>query len=142
MSIGGFPDLLAETRLKWWRAVDALNAASAAGDAQKVQALCANLTKGLARLIEEAQALGHAPLEPDVWETPLPDGRKLRIVRTWPERAQKVEPEDGVVTYTLEEVGRLLNSKSILGAIKTAWPGATVTEVRAKAGDLNDDIPF
>lgn len=130
-----------ETRLKWWKAMDALSAAIWNGDADQVKALTSNLVRGIDRLIEEATAAGHQPLDIDVWETPLSDGRKLRIVRTWPERAYRPDKEDGVLTYTLEEIGRLVGSYSLLGSVKNYWPAATVTAIDRNK-EPNDDIPF
>lgn len=131
-----------ETRLKWWKAVDAFNEAIATGNADRVKTLSENLIRGLERLQDEALNAGHKLLDPEIWETPLPDGRKLRVVRSHPERAYSPEKDPNVVTYTLEEVGRLLGSQTFLSAVKKEWPAATVTEVRKHKGELNDDIPF
>ena len=131
-----------ETRLKYWKAVDALNEALYTGNADRVKTLAANLVKGLHHLEDEALTANRKTLDPEIWETPLPDGRVLRVVRAWPERAYRPEDDPGVVTYTLEEVGRLLGSQAFLSAVKKEWPAAHVTEVRTKTGELNDDIPF
>jgi hypothetical protein len=131
-----------ETRLKWWKAVDALNEARFTGNADRVKTLAANLVKGLQHLEDEALTANRKTLDPEIWETPLPDGRVLRVVRTWPERAHSPDSDPNVVTYTLEEVGRLLGSQAFLSAVKKEWPAAHVTEVRSPKGDLNDDIPF
>lgn len=132
-----------ETRTRWWRAADALNAAVEANDADRVEALVANMRRGLVRLAEEAQANGQAPLSPDTIETPLPDGKVLRIVRTWPEHADRVEKDPHVVTWTVEEVARVVAAYSPVNAVKDAFPGATVTEARSQLSkELNDDIPF
>ena len=131
------------TRQKWWRAVDALNQAIYDGDADKVRRLVDNLVAGLNRLVDEAQERGAQPLQPEIWETPIEDGRTLRIVRTWPERAYRPEKDDTAVTYTLEEIGRLVASLPLLNAVKKQWPGATVEKpVSPLSKELNDDIPF
>jgi len=131
------------TRQKWWRAVDALNAAIYAGDADKVRAMVTNLCAGVDRLVAEAQERGAQPLEADVWETPIEDGRTLRIVRAWPERADKADKDPKVVTYTLEEIGRLVASLPLLNAVKKQWPGATVEKPASPLSkELNDDIPW
>ncbi len=132
-----------ETRRKWWRAVDALNQAIHDGDADKVRRLVDNLVIGIDRLVVEAQGLGAHPLAADIWQTPLEDGRTLQIVRTWPERAYRADKDPNVVTYTLEEIGRLVASLPLLNAVKKQWPGATVEKpISPLSKELNDDIPF
>ena len=131
------------TRQRWWRAIDALNLAINDGKADKVRVLVDNLIVGIDRLIAEAQERGAQPLEPDVWETPIDGGRTLRIVKTWPERAYKVEADPFILTYTLEEIGRLVTSMPLLNAVKKEWPGATVEKpVSPLSKELNDEIPF
>lgn len=132
-----------ETRAKWWRAIGALNQAIYDGDVEKVRSLVDNLVVGFDRLFVEAQERAAQPLEPEIWETMLEDGRTLKIVRTWPERAYRPQKDDQAVSYTLEEIGRLVASLPLLNAVKKQWPGATVEKpVSPLAKELNDDIPW
>jgi hypothetical protein len=130
------------TRERWWRAVAALNDAIEAQDDEKVRSMVDNLRRGIARLIEEATAAGQKPLEPETWETPLPGGRVLRIVRTWPEHAAPVDKRPGVVTWSIEEVARVLDNLPALNAVKDTFPGAAVAAVRPSKEDPNDELPF
>lgn len=131
------------TRQRWWKAVEALKLAIHEGKADRVRSLVDNLIAGLDKLADEAWNLGARPLEPDQWETQMPDGRTLRLVRTWPERAYRQEKDDKAITYTLEEVARLVASLPLLNAVKKEWPEAEVTKVRSKLSEeLNDEIPF
>jgi hypothetical protein len=138
------PDLVSdETRAKWWRAVGALNQAIYDGDANKVRSLVNNLVAGFDKLVAEALERGGRQLEPDIWQTKLEDGRTLQIVRTWPERAYRADKDPQVLTYTLEEIGRLVASLPLLNAVKKQWPGATVEKpVSPLSKELNDDIPW
>lgn len=133
-----------ETRLKWWRAVDALNRAVFANEADKVRSLVDNLIRGMNKLVEEAAAAGHKPQEADWFETPLKDGRVLRIVREWPEFATRVD-DKRIVVWSLQEVARIVEGHSVVNAVKDAFPGAMVTEARTKQPtdtELDDEIPF
>lgn len=133
-----------ELRLKWWRNVEAINQAISQNDVDAVAVAVPRMIKGIARLIEVAEAAGYKPLEPDVWETPM--GNKiLRIVRAYPEHADQVDKRPGVVTYSLEEIARIADhhSHALVNKIKEAWPGATVREVRNITEEmLDDEIPF
>lgn len=133
-----------DLRLKWWRNVDALNQAVTQNDVDAVAVAVPRMIKGIARLIEEAQAAGHKPLKPDVWETPMGD-KILRIVRAYPEHSDQVDKRPGVVTYSLEEIARIADhhSHALVNKIKETWPGATVQQVRTITQEmLDDEIPF
>lgn len=133
----------ADTRARWWRAVDALNEAIKANDADRTKALVENLIRGVGRMVEEAKAAGHAPLEPDVWTGRFKNGRTFRIVRSYPEHAARFD--DDTPTFSLEEVGRILDDHyHAVVRVKEQWPGATVLDKPRSpiAEELNDDIPF
>lgn len=134
-----------ETRERWWRAVDALNEAIKANDPDKVVGLVDNLVRGVRKLVDEAKARGAEPLSPDVWEGTMSTGRKFRIVRAWPEHAARYDDGQEVTTFTLEEVGRILDDHyHAVVRVKDQWPGAVVVDKprSAIAEELNDDIPF
>lgn len=131
------------TRQRWWRAMDAFSQAIFDGDWERTRTMADNLVKGIARLVEEAQALGATPLDPKVIEARMPSGRVLRIVQAWPKNAARVESEPDVLTWTVDEVARLVESQRMANEVKEIWPGAEVTRVRSKIGEeINDDIPF
>lgn len=131
------------TRLKWWRAVDALNEAIHANDADKTRSLVDNLIRGLDKLIDEATAAGHQPLSPDIWETPMQDGTTLRIVRSYPENAAHFDDGRTVRTFTIEEIARLVEGLPGITTTKAFFPHAVVTKVRTKSEEMVDDeIPF
>jgi len=131
------------TRQRWWRAMDAFNGAIFNGDWEGVRAMSNNLVKGVARLVEEAEALGASPLDAKVIEARMPSGRVLRIVQAWPAGAVRVESNPDVLIWTVDEVARLVESQRMVDKVKEIWPGAEVTRIRSKIGEeINDDIPF
>lgn len=57
--------------------------------------------------------------------------------------AQQIRRIDEVSTiYTLDEVCRILDSQSLINAVKDQFPGSEVTEVRRPSSDLDDELPF
>ena len=119
-----------ELRLKWWRNVEALNKAISENDVDTVEARVTGMIKGISRLIEEAKAAGQKPLEPQTWETPMGD-KVLRIVKAWPAHSDQVDKRPNVLTYSIEEVARIINAREneLVNKIKEQWPGATDREV-------------
>ena len=115
------------TRKKWWAAVAALYEAVRANDEDRVLELVQNLQKGLTKLVEEAEAAGYGPLDPDIWETPMSGGKILQIVRTFP--ADTFQPRDSeVLMWTLEDVAKLIEAQTVINQIKEQFPGAIIKE--------------
>lgn len=138
-----------ETRLKWWSAVERLNTAIDEEDANQVKHRVGVCLRGLGRLEDLARAAGHKPNPPTWWETIMPDGRVLRVVREWPEGSMAIAATetaaDGrkVVVWSMEEVARIVGSYGAANVVKDTWPGATVTKVRTVTEEaLDDEIPF
>jgi hypothetical protein len=132
-----------ETRIKWWRNVDALNRAINANDPEKVTAMVDNMVKGLQKLRDEATAAGHAKSDHRTMETALPSGGVLCVVQGWPEHAHRPEPRPNVQVYSIEEIARLIDSQfSLVQKTKALFPDAKVTNARNKYADLNDEVPF
>lgn len=135
----------AKRREAWWAGMEDLNQAIMANDPELVRQNVDNMTIGICMLIKAAEKAGEMPLVADQWETPLKDGRVLRIVRCWPENSCRFDDARGVVVWTLEEVARIIEDKFVVNAVKEAWPGAVVTAVRNTSPhslDLDDEIPF
>jgi len=133
-----------DLRLKWWRNVEALNKAIFENDVEQVEIAVPRMIKGIAVLIEQATAAGQKPIEPDVWETTMGD-KVLRVVRSWPEHAAPVDKRPNVVTYSLEEIARILQARemSVVNSVKETWPGASVQRVKSPTdAELDDEIPF
>lgn len=134
-------------RLRFWRAQEQLNAAIRSNDADAVSDRAANAVRGLEMLVKSAEEAGERVLEPDVWECSFPSGRGvLRLVRAFPEHAARLEHRDGVVTWTLDEVARVIEGLQLVNRVKDQVPNAYIEAVTGKIdtsrGEPNDDIPF
>lgn len=135
----------ARKREAWWLGMEQLNQAIRDGDPLEVRAAVDNMLGGLQMLVRAATSAGEAHLTPDVWEVALSDGRVLRVVRCWPVNSDPVPVDRNILTYTLEEVARLVEREKGVNAIKGQWPGATVEPPRPKSAlsdPINDEIPF
>ena len=86
--------------------------------------------RGWLALDQAATASGQQPIDPNVWEVGLPDGRVLAIVKTNAEAHHVAKGDRELVVWSLEEVARIVDGASIVNAVKTTFPGATVTAVR------------
>ena len=63
------------------------------GDAAAVEAIGPKMIQALAVMDAEATAVGHKPLDVSTWETALPDGRVLVVVRTVAEASAVIRAE-------------------------------------------------
>jgi len=136
-----------DMRLKFWKAQEQLNEAIRANDGDRVADRAANVRRGLEMLVKAAEKAAECPLATEVWECAMPGGTGvLRLVRAFPEHSARLEPRDGVVTWTLEEVARVLEGMELVNVVKDQIPGAYVHAVTRKIdttqGEPNDDIPF
>ena len=118
-----------ELRQKWWGGIDRLNQAIRDNEPVMVRALVKNMIKGLAMLIAAAEQAGQLPLTPDIWETPLADGRVLRLVRGNPENSYRTDDRN-VLVWSLEEVARLVGQNDVINRAKELFPGAVISAVR------------
>ena len=109
------------------------NAAVWHKDLEEVRVQAARMVKAYQVLDAAAKAAGAPQLSPLVWELALTDGTVVAIVRD-PEDARAVRVEGRqVVTYDLEELGRMLEVYHEVTKVKEAFPGATVTQLRRQS---------
>lgn len=134
-----------ETAARYGSALGKLNAALDANDPAEVAVRVAVCIRGMAAMDAEATAAGHQPITPDAIEIEV-DGVTCAVLRddaAWP-AYHATRP--GVRTYSLREVANALAAYGqTVGAIKDAFPGATVVAVRKPTpleSELNDTIPF
>jgi hypothetical protein len=66
------------------------------GDAAAVEQIGPKMIQALAVMDAEATAAGHKPLDVSTWETALPDGRVLVVVRTVAEASAVIRAEKAV----------------------------------------------
>lgn len=137
------------TLASWRRGWAKWREALMTGNAEGAEELGAKMVAALTYMDGEAEAAGALPLAPETWETPLPDGGVLVVVRTQAEASAVARaaagkdanlPPDLMVTLrqqhadralvvlTLPEIARLYGmvSASPLDEIKRHWPDATI----------------
>ena len=119
---------------------------SETSDVQAFISVCEAMMRGWAALNADANAKGHKPLSPLVWEGVTSDGHVIAFVRTREEANVAVAALKGRLAsvWTIGEIVSMLESRwAEVSKVKEIFPGATVTKVRArKREELNDDIPF
>ena len=106
------------------------------------------MMRGWAALDAEATKGGHLPLEPHIWSHTTAAGFKFAVAQGNADALKAIITYaglEGVAVYSLDEIGRLLESKSmeLVNAAKDRFPGATVKSVRRpRAGDMVDELPW
>lgn len=127
------PSLVSDdTRQRWWTGVSMLNTAIRDNNVVMVSAIVDNMLVGLQQMVAEAKAAGYGPLDPDIWEAPLLDGRILRLVRSFPSSSCVPDNRD-VILWTLEDVARMVEKQESINLIKQIFPGAEISDVRIKS---------
>jgi hypothetical protein len=142
------PDDLRERFDRQWHK---WQAAYAAQDLAAVRAHSEAMRRAWTALEAAALEAGHAPLAPEVWETRMPDGSVLAVVRTQQEAHALARDGRERKVWTMDEVGRVLctwEGRRWVEAVHTCFPGARVETVRltprGSESDwlLGDEIPF
>jgi hypothetical protein len=147
-------DALRERFDRQWRK---WQAAYAAQDLQAVRAHSEAMRRAWTALDQAATAAGHMPLVPEVWETRMPDGTVLAIVRGPAEQHALAQAErqqgDGRAreVWSLDEIGRIVcawDGRNWVDAVRAEFHGATVEALRLtpRGAEFDwsrgDDIPF
>lgn len=127
-------------------------------DMEQVRRESLRMVKAWLALDKAATEIGEKPLSLQVWEITLADGSVAAIVPDG-HHASAVETSGRAVNvYTLEEIGRLLETFPAIAKAKAVFPGASVTAVRRTVEDpldaftdserlidaplVDDEIPF
>lgn len=144
-----------ELREKFDRQRYLVNQAIWHGQLEDVQSQAERMVKAWKALDAAATTAGAKVMSPQMWEIGLPDGRVLAIVQTGAEASAAARTAEGrsMVVWTMEEVAAMVVSLASVNAVKSAFPGATVTSVRRSIGDpldrledtrlkFSDGIPF
>lgn len=137
-----------EMAAKFGSAKAKLDAAIELNAATDVARTAGVMVRGWAALDAEATKGGHKPLEPNIWSHTTEAGFTFAVAQGNADaiKAIKTRPDlDGVRVYSLDEIGRLLESGSmdLVNTVKDSWPGATVTAVRPLRGDaMDDEVPW
>lgn len=134
-----------EWALKFHSAATKLDQAIAAMDMNGIRERAEIMRRGWVKLDELATAAGHEPWsQADVWEVQAPNGTIYAIVRGDVDQ-RNAERKDGVATYTLAEVAKILQAwdeDGQVSIIKAQFPDARVVKagfVKPNVIDPNDD---
>jgi hypothetical protein len=130
-----------EQRARFRRQREKLNIAIIARDADAVARHAAAMGRAYSILDAEAIAAGHTPLNPNVWEVQLSDGRVVALVKTNAEASLAARQEGYAAVWTLREIAKLIEAN---GSIMPEWlPTLPATAPKAVLDDISDDeIPF
>jgi hypothetical protein len=142
--IDRLPELVSvESAAKWGKAMAGLNGAIDAHDPDKTKFWVEVCLRGLASMDAEAVSLGRPVSDPDIWEHEY-EGKVYGIIadgREWPAAYAK---RPGIAIHTMREVAVALHEhrNGLVNAVKLAFPGAEVKQVRQPKADLEDDFDF
>jgi hypothetical protein len=142
--IDRLPELVSvESAAKWGKAMAGLNGAIDAHDPDKTKFWVEVCLRGLASMDAEAVSLGRSVSDPDIWEHEY-EGTIYGIIadgREWPAAYAK---RPGIAIHTMREVAVALHEhrNGLVNAVKLAFPGAEVKQVRRPKADLEDDFDF
>ena len=106
------------------------------------------MVKGWKAMDDEATQNGYKPLVPKIWSHTTKSGFMFAVARGNADAIKALRTRDdmeGIAVYSLDEIGMLLESKSmaLVNAIKNEWPGSAVAEIKGVTkGDMNDECPF
>lgn len=132
-----------------------LNAAIWHGDLQELQNEAQRMVNAWVALDRVAEARGALTTLPKVMEVALADGTVAAIVEDRAAVSRVIKEGRQLVVYTLDEIGVMLSNYREVTAVKEAFPGSTVEQIRRTINDpldgirdgrrledtLNDDMP-
>jgi hypothetical protein len=124
-----------ELREKFDRQRYLLNQAIWHGDLEAVRREASRMVKAWEALWKAAEDRHADPIRLNVWETTFSDGTVVAIVRTSAEAHKVIADGRKVAVYTLEEVKTLLESHSLVNAVKKAFEGARVEKATQTPSD-------
>ena len=142
--VGTLPTLAApDMQNKWQRQMEKLNDAIQSSNLSDVTALVQGTIRGYKALEDHVTALGHSPARPETWEVRHPEsGRVYRICKNNIDASRATEK--GVVTYTLEEIARILESHQLVNVLKANMhDAAKITNTKpAMDWQRGDEVPW
>ena len=144
--IDRLPQLVSvETADKWGSAMAKLNNAIVTCDIEETKARVSVCIRGLAAMDAEAEAAGHKPISPEVWEAEY-NGRVFSVIKNGSQWI-KADVPAGRRIYTMQEVAVALDAmdKGIFASLKDAIPESKVVAINLTENDIppgGDQIPF
>lgn len=135
-----------ELREKFRKQVIRLNQAIIDHDLEPLRKSAEAMKRAWVVLESAAIADGRKPLEPDVWEIPMPGGRVVAFTRTNAEAAAVTRSGRYLDVWTVNEIARVIDKFPEIALAKETFPGALVASVRTKLPAVDwatgDEIPF
>lgn len=126
------PDIAAKWDRQWRKLDDAI----IDRNLHLVRDLVQGCIRAWAALENNALVAGHKPIAPESWEVRHPEsGAVYRIVKT--NYDAHAPAASGAITYSLEEIARILEASQLVNVVKNTFQGATVKSVFKE-----DDMPF
>jgi hypothetical protein len=110
------------------------------GGLEDLKLQCQRMINGWKALDKAAVDLGKEPCPPDAWDIVAESGMVYVFVRTIDDARDYRRDGRRVCVYTLDEVAKILDAQSLIGAAKEAFEGAEVVSIRRGVGDALDDL--
>jgi hypothetical protein len=126
-----------ELREKFDRQRYLFNQAIWHGDLQAVIREAQRMNTAWKALDRKASQSGAQPLSPDLWEVVLKDGSVAVLARDKASAGHVTREGRKVAVYTLDEIGRLLDSIQLVNVVKLQFPGSTVEKTRVVSDPLD-----
>jgi len=121
----------ADMQQKWNRQLEKLNKAIEDKRLNDVVGLIQGTIRGYKALEDHVKSRGYNPNPPDVWDVQHPEsGQKYRICKNTTDARRSSEKD--VVTYTLQEVARILESQQLVNVIKERFEGSEIKNIKKK----------
>jgi hypothetical protein len=121
-----------DMREKWRRQQRRFRQAIASQDVEQVRSAGGAMHRGYAVLDEEARARGFPPLDPDIWEIAMSDGRVIAFCRNSADAFHAFRQGRHADVWTLEEVKHLIEAWPEIALAKQSFAGAEVVSARVK----------
>lgn len=127
----------ADMQKKWNRQMEKLNDAIEGGRLNDAVGLVQGTMRGYKALEDHVLSRGYKPNPPDVWDVQHPEsGQIYRICKNNIDARRG--SDKSVVTYTLQEVARILEAQQLVNVVKSQFENSKVTKVGNKTKDPFD----
>jgi hypothetical protein len=105
------------------------------------------MMKGYKALDKEAMRAGNVEFHPTAWNHTTEKGFKFCIAQGNADAIKAIQTHphmEGVSVYSLDEIGRLLESDSmtLVNSVKETFPDSEVTKIKKPKADLDQDLPW
>jgi hypothetical protein len=121
-----------ELRLKFRDQYNRFNDAVMEHDVALVRVRGAAMNRAWVALDQAATAAGALPLDPEVWEIELPDGRVIAFCRHLHDSFHVARSGRHIEIWTPEEIVRVITAYPEIALAKDVFPGATVVSIKPK----------